>query len=103
VQIDTYKIGKGFYQYTAVEDCTRYKVVALFPKRTAANTLNFLEQVAEEIPFPIQRIQTDRGGEFFAYKVQERLMEWGIKFRPVRPGSPHLNGKVGAPSQAWLN
>lgn len=46
------------------------------------------------MPFAIQRIQTDRGLEFFAYKVQERLMEYGIKFRPVKPRSPHLNGKV---------
>jgi transposase InsO family protein len=44
--------------------------------------------------FPIQRIQTDRGTEFFAYKVQERLFDWGIKFRPNPPGTPHLNGKV---------
>jgi hypothetical protein len=21
-------------------------------------------------------------------------MEWGIKFRPTKPGAPHLNGKV---------
>ena len=62
--------------------------------RTAENTLRFLEKVVEEMPFPIQRIQTDRGLEFFALKVQERLMEWGIKFRPIRPASPHLNGKV---------
>ena len=41
-----------------------------------------------------QRIQTDRGLEFFATKVQEKLMEKGIKFRPNKPGSPHLNGKV---------
>ena len=46
------------------------------------------------MPFPVQRIQTDRGKEFFAYKVQERLMDWVIKFRPVKPRSPHLNGKV---------
>ena len=46
------------------------------------------------MPFPIQRIQTDRGREFFAYKVQQRLMEWAIKFRPIKPRSPHLNGKV---------
>jgi len=32
--------------------------------------------------------------EFFAEKVQRRLMEHGIKFRPSKPGSPHLNGKV---------
>jgi hypothetical protein len=31
---------------------------------------------------------------FFAYKVQEYLMEVGIKFRPIKPRSPHLNGKV---------
>jgi transposase InsO family protein len=92
--MDTVKIAPDLYQYTAVDDCTRYKVLALFSKRTAANTLMFLEKVIEEIPFPIQRIQTDRGREFFAYKVQERLIEYGIKFRPIKPGAPHLNGKV---------
>ncbi|HEX9155286.1 MAG TPA: integrase core domain-containing protein [Nitrospira sp.] len=34
------------------------------------------------------------GREFFAYCFQEKLMEYGIKFRPIRPASPHLNGKV---------
>lgn len=94
VQMDTCKIGPGLMQYTAVDDCTRYRVLALFPRRTAAYTLQFLEQVIEEMPFPIQRIQTDRGREFFAVKVQQQLMEYGIKFRPVKPASPHLNGKV---------
>lgn len=94
VQMDTCKIGPRRYQYTAVDDCTRYRVMALFSRRTAANTLRFLGQVVEEMPFPIQRIQTDRGREFFAEKVQKRMMEFGIKFRPIKPGSPHLNGKV---------
>ena len=48
----------------------------------------------EEIIFPIQRIQMDRGSEFFAYAVQVRFMEYGIKIRPIRPDAPHLNGKV---------
>ena len=69
-------------------------MLGLYPRRTAANTLTFLEQVLEEMPFPVQRIQTDRGQEFFAYKVQEQLQAWRIKFRPIRPRSPHLNGKV---------
>ena len=50
--------------------------------------------MVEQFPFPIQRIQSDRGREFFAYKVQEKLMEYSIKFRPIKPASPHLNGKV---------
>jgi len=54
----------------------------------------FLDRVIEEMPFPIERIQTDRGLEFFAEEVQRLLMEWAIKFRPIAPRSPHLNGKV---------
>ncbi len=46
------------------------------------------------MPFPIQRIQTDRGTEFFAESVQKYLMNHYIKFRPIPPRSPHLNGKV---------
>lgn len=46
------------------------------------------------MPFPIQRIQTDRGCEFFAEKVQRKLMQLDIKFRPNKPATPHLNGKV---------
>jgi transposase InsO family protein len=94
VQMDTCKIAPGLYLYTAVDDCTRYMVIGLYPRRTASHTLDFLERVFEETPFPIQRFQTDRGREFFAYKVQEYLMEIGIKFRPIKPRSPHLNGKV---------
>src|ERR1051326_2816457 len=68
VQMDTIKIAPGLYQYTAIDDdCSRSLVVALFPRRTAANTLIFLEQVLDELPFPVQRLQTDNGTEFTAY------------------------------------
>ena len=46
------------------------------------------------MPFAFQRIQTDRGREFFATEFQEMLLDWGIKFRLIKPASPHLNGKV---------
>jgi len=46
------------------------------------------------MPFPIQLIQTDGGREFLAVKVQEKLKEYNIKFRPNKPGSLHLNGKM---------
>ncbi len=94
VQMDVCKVAPGLYQYTAIDDCTRWKVVELYSHRTANNTLDFLDQLLERMPFPIQRIQTDREREFFAYAVQERLMDWGIKFRPIKPRSPHLNGEV---------
>lgn len=94
VQMDTMKIAPGMYQYTAIDDCTRFRVLGLYKRRTAANTLLFIDRVMEEMPFPIQRFQTDRGGEFFAIKVQKYLLKQAIKFRPIKPASPHLNGKV---------
>lgn len=94
VQMDVCKIAPNLYQYTAIDDGSRYQVVAVFPRKSAASTLAFMDQVVEEMPFSIQRIQTDRGQEFFAYKVQDRLRDWRIKFRPIRPRSPHLHGKV---------
>jgi transposase InsO family protein len=94
VQVDTIKIAQGKYQYTAIDDCTRYQVARLYSRRTAANTLDFLNYVLEEMPFSVQRIQTDRGTEFTAYDVRETLMEWGVKWRLNRARRPHLNGKV---------
>ena len=94
VQLDTCKIAPGYYQYTAVDNGTRYRVLAIFRRRTATSTLVFLERVLEEMPCPVQRVQTDRGLEFFAVSVQQWLRDHCIKFRPVKPASPHLNGKV---------
>jgi transposase InsO family protein len=94
VQMDVCKIRPGLYQFTAVDDCSRYLVAGLARRASAAAALAFLDQVLDEVPFAIQRIQTDRGTEFFAEKVQRRLMAETIKFRPIPPRSPHLNGKV---------
>jgi transposase InsO family protein len=93
-QMDTMKLAPGLYQYTFVDDCTRYLVAALYTRRTAAHTLAFLDYVLEQVPFIIQRLQTDNGTEFMAYKVRDRLLALRIKHRPIPPRTPHLNGKV---------
>jgi transposase InsO family protein len=95
VQMDTMKIRDDLYQFTAIDDCTRMRVLGLYPARTAENAVDFLlERVLEELPFPVQRVQTDRGGEFFGTAFQQTLRAQAIKFRPNRPAAPHLNGKV---------
>ena len=94
VQMDTCKIRPGLYQFAAIDDCSRFLVAGVARRRSANATLGFLDQVLEEMPFSIQRFQTDRGTEFFAEKVQRRLMDEAIRFRPIPPRSPHLNGKI---------
>lgn len=71
--MDTMQIAKGLFQYIAIDDCSRFRVLGLYKRRTAANTIDFIDRVIEEMPFPIQTVQTDRGTEFFAYKVQEHF------------------------------
>lgn len=70
IQMDTCKIAPSIYQFTAIDDCTRFQVARIYPRRSDSNTLDFLEKVIEEMPFPIQRVQTGCGREFFALKVQ---------------------------------
>ena len=102
VQMDTMKVSAGVYQYTAIDDCSRWRVLGVYPRRSAKYTMEFLERVIEEMPFAIQRVQTDRGTEFFAENVQRWLMDHCIKFRPTPPRSPHLNGKVERSQQTDL-
>jgi transposase InsO family protein len=94
VQMDSCKIAPGLDQHAAIDDGTRFQVLGLDPRRNAASTLDFLDRVTAGMPFPLQRIQTDRGGELLADAVQQRRRERKIKHRPVKPRSPHLNGKV---------
>jgi transposase InsO family protein len=94
VQMDTCKVRAGLYLYTAIDDCTRCLQARLYARRTAKNTIDFMKNYLGSFVFPIQRIQTDRGKEFTAYEVIEWLESNSVKWRPIRPASPHLNGKV---------
>src|SRR4029453_7943577 len=42
VQIDVCKIAPALYQYTAIDDCSRWKLLGLYPRRSATSTLGFL-------------------------------------------------------------
>lgn len=94
VQMDVMKVRVKCYQFTAIDDCTRLRVMRLYPSKHADNTVKFLYEVLENFYFPIQRIQTDWGTEFYNDLFQEELAVHFIKFRPIKPRSPHLNGKV---------
>jgi transposase-like protein len=47
IQMDTCKTGPNLYQHTAIDDCTRYRVLQLYKKHTAGSTLDFLEKVVK--------------------------------------------------------
>ena len=96
VQIDV-KVAKAgghkVYQYTAIDDCTRFRVLRLYREQNQRSTLAFFSAIREALPFPIRRLQCDNGTEFplaFALTVQEA----GIRLRYIEPRRPDQNGKV---------
>jgi len=51
VQIDTCKVGKHLYQFTAIDDCTRMRVLALYSSRSAINAQRHQRRsLREELP-----------------------------------------------------
>lgn len=86
VQVDTIKIAPRLYQYTAIDDCTRWLMTTLYPRRTARNSVEFLEIVKDAMPFSVQRIQTERGTEFTTTWFKRRCSIG------VSSGGPFLRG-----------
>lgn len=94
VQMDAIKVLPGVYQYTAIDDCSRFRPLCVWPQRNGRHALLFVDRVVEEMPFPIQQIRTDRGIDFFSEVVQKNLQQECIKFRPISPRSLYLKCKI---------
>ncbi|MCM8792796.1 MAG: IS481 family transposase [Candidatus Omnitrophica bacterium] len=99
--LDTYP-GRPYrhYQYTAIDDCTRLRIIRIYDNLSIYNSLRFLRLVVCSFPFKIKEVQTDNGIEFSSSPLQrphpftkecERL---GIKHILNKPGCPEANGKV---------
>jgi transposase InsO family protein len=96
VQVDVKFVkiaGRWAFQYTALDDCTRFRVLRLYRHLYHGSSLAFLAELRCAFPFPIRRLQCDNGREFpleFALAVEAA----GIRHRYIRPRRPQQNGKV---------
>ena len=97
--------GKKFYQYTAIDEYSRWRFVEAFEEHSSYSSAQFLEHLIKAFPCPIECVQTDNGQEFTKRfspyggsdkptLFQVRLMEHGIKHKLIRPFTPRHNGKV---------
>ena len=96
--------GQKFYQYTAIDEFSRWRYVEAFEEHSTYSSAVFLEHLIKAFPMPIECVQTDNGAEFTkrftATKeenltlFQKRLKEHGIRHKQIRPFTPRHNGKV---------
>ena len=96
--------GKKFYQYTAIDEYSRWRYVEAFEEHSTYSSARFLEHLIRRFPMPIECVQTDNGMEFtkrFSTSgketltlFQRTLKEHGIRHKLIRPFTPRHNGKV---------
>ncbi len=96
--------GKKFYQYTAIDEYSRFRYLEAFEEHSSYSSAVFLEHMLQAFKFPVECVQTDNGMEFTkrlgnSEKPTLTLFEASLKQRKIRhklikPYTPRHNGKV---------
>ena len=96
--------GHKFYQYTFIDEYSRFRYLEAFEEHSTYSSALFLRHVVQKFPFAIACIQTDNGFEFTnrlnsnttnrQTLFEKTLAELGIQHKLIRPFTPRHNGKV---------
>ncbi|NMP37325.1 MAG: transposase [Clostridiales bacterium] len=96
--------GKKFYQYTAIDEYSRFRYLEAFEEHSTHSSALFLEHLIKAFPFKIECVQTDNGAEFTKRLLpaerrtptlfEASLKQRGIEHHLIRPYTPRHNGKV---------
>lgn len=96
--------GGKYYQFTAVDECTRWTYRQMYDEKSSYTAKQFLMELIKTAPFPIRMAQTDNGTEFTnallvvkaAYKTlfEQALEDLDIIYKRIRIATPRHNGKV---------
>lgn len=96
--------GKKYYQYTAVDECSRWTYREMYDEHSTYSSKDFLEKLILHAPFPIREVQTDNGTEFTNRLLvikskhltlfENALKELGILHHRIQIATPRHNGKV---------
>ena len=96
--------GQKFYQYTAIDEYSRFRYLEAFEEHSSYSSAQFLKHLIEKFPFKIECVQTDNGMEFTKQlsntkkptpTLFERTLEQcGIRHKLIAPYTPRHNGKV---------
>ena len=96
--------GQKFYQYTAIDEYSRFRYIEAFEEHSTYSSAVFLKNMLKAFPFKVECVQTDNGSEFTnslantkspAPTLFERtLKQCNIRHKLIKPYTPRHNGKV---------
>ena len=93
--------GEHFYQYTAIDEFSRFRYLEAFTEHSTYTSAVFLEHMLKAFKFKVECVQSDNGSEFTRHLSNEKptlfekaLASHGIRHKLIRPFTPRHNGKV---------
>jgi len=99
--------GVKFYQYTAIDEYSRYRILGAYPEQSTYSSADFLCKVVAAFArkgVKVECVQTDNGFEFtnrfsnskrdIKTLFEETATKLGIRHKLIRPYTPRHNGKV---------
>ena len=89
----TEETRKRYYQYMAIDDCTRLRVLRIYDKNNQRTAMQFIDYALSRLPFRTEVIQTDNGSEFQG-QFHWHVLDKGINHVYIKPRRPRLNGKA---------
>jgi putative transposase len=97
IQVDTMDVrplpGIILKHFAARDVISRWDVMKVSSKATAASAARFIENIIKRMPFPVKALQVDGGSEFQSI-FEETCERLGIRLFVLPPRSPKLNGYV---------
>ena len=96
--------GQKYYQYTAIDECTRVVFREMYDEHSTYSSKDFLVKLIKAFPFPIREVQTDNGTEWTTALLvkspqtktlfEQALADMDIIYHRIRVATPRHNGKV---------
>lgn len=102
--------GRQLYQFTAIDCCTRLRLVAVAEEMTVSTAKAFAQYILSTFPFPVRCVQTDNDSIFThwytagsktpldrpvkAHPFTLMVESFGARHRLIPPRTPRLNGRV---------
>ena len=95
--------GKKLYQYTAIDEFSRFRYLEAFEEASTYSSAQFVENMLKAFSFKVECVQTDNGFEFTKKFGSDKnsptmfercLFNHGIHHKLIRPYTPRHNGKV---------
>jgi transposase InsO family protein len=96
-----------YYLFVGICRVSKYAYAQLYTRQTIENSLDFLDNLVEALPFRIHTILTDNGSQFInvmrskkegslpkRHCFYTKCKEYGIRHRHTKPYTPKTNGQV---------